>query len=79
MRPPHWLPGIDARTQAALDFIDAEIARENLRFGYRELAAHLEAVTGETHTIGMVAGLLDTHAARETREWWRQREVAKAA
>ena len=73
------LPGIDARTQAALGFIDAEIAAGRLRFGYPEIAAHLTLATGEAHTIGMVAGLLDRHGERETAAWLRWREERMAA
>ena len=79
MTPAHWLPGFDARTQAALDFIDAEIAAGRLRFGYPEIAAHLMHVTGEAHTVGDVAGLLDRHGKRETAAWLRAREVMMAA
>jgi hypothetical protein len=79
MKPAHWLPGFDDRTQAALDFIDAEIAAGRLAFGYPEIAAHLTETLGVEHTLGDVAGMLNRHAARETREWLRAREVEMAA
>ena len=79
MKPAHWLPGFDARTQAALDFIDAEIARGNFKVGPVAIAAHLTEVLGVPHNDDEVAGLLDRHGRRETRWWLRQRKLREAA
>jgi hypothetical protein len=48
-------------------FIDLAHELGDLKFGYGAIAAHLTIVTGETHTVGMVAGLLDREARRQAR------------
>jgi hypothetical protein len=52
----------------ALRFIDLAIAKGDLKFGYGAIAAHLEIMTGEEHTVGMVAGLLDREGKRRPHE-----------
>jgi hypothetical protein len=55
------------RTALAQRFIDLAIAAGDLKFGYGAIAACLTIVTGEEHTRGMVAGLLDRDAERDSK------------
>ncbi len=69
----------DPRTEILIGLSAREIVRGNLCCSYEEFAAMLSVRTGEWHTVGMVAGLFDRAAKRDSAARVRAREERMAA